>query len=141
MAIRLYATEDTENLPITVTEGKPYYVGARAYVEQLTDGAKITVIDKEGTTTAVVDDGFTPQLYTRKTSTGHIVYLINRSGTSSFSVDDGARGATGPRGFKGDTGDTGNGIASVTLNDDYTLTILFTESIRNIYVNSTNSVN
>lgn len=37
--------------------GSPYYVGARAYVTQNDNGATITVIDKEGTTTATVYNG------------------------------------------------------------------------------------
>lgn len=37
--------------------GNPYYVGARAYVTQTEDGAVVTVIDKEGITTATVSNG------------------------------------------------------------------------------------
>lgn len=35
----------------------PYYVGARAFVEQTEDGAVITIIDKDGETTATVRNG------------------------------------------------------------------------------------
>ena len=66
-----------EEIILNVTENSPYVIGAVAYVEQLEDGAKITIIDKNGTTTAVVNDG--------------------------------------------------NGIQSVTLNEDYTLTIYYTD--------------
>ena len=39
----------------------------------------------------------------------------------------GLTGATGAQGQKGEKGDTGNGIANTVLNDDYTLTITFTD--------------
>ena len=39
----------------------------------------------------------------------------------------GQTGATGPQGEQGETGETGNGIESAVLNDDYTLTIHFTD--------------
>ena len=37
--------------------GNPYYVGARAYVTKEGNKATITIIDKDGTTTADVFDG------------------------------------------------------------------------------------
>ena len=39
----------------------------------------------------------------------------------------GEKGDTGAQGQKGEKGDTGNGIESTVLNDDYTLTITFTD--------------
>lgn len=39
----------------------------------------------------------------------------------------GATGAQGIQGIQGEQGETGNGIASTVLNDDYTLTIKFTD--------------
>lgn len=42
---------------LNTQNGNPYYVGARAYVEQNEDGATITIIDKEGETTATVNNG------------------------------------------------------------------------------------
>lgn len=39
----------------------------------------------------------------------------------------GETGATGAQGEQGETGETGNGIASTVLNDDFTLTIHFTD--------------
>ena len=104
MAINLNVSENQVQVPLRVSggglrrtispdDGSPYYVGARAYVEQTAGGAVITIIDKEGTTTATVLNG------------------IN--------------------------GEDGNGIASIVMNDDYTLTILMddgtsvtTDSIR-----------
>ena len=69
-----------EELILNVSENSPYVIGARAYVTQTENGAVITIIDKEGTTTATVLNG----------------------------VD-------------------GRSISSITLNDDYTLTILYTD--------------
>lgn len=104
MAINLNVSENQTRVPLRVSggglsrtispdDGNPYYVGARAYVTQTENGAVITIIDKEGTTTATVLNG------------------IN--------------------------GEDGNGIASITMNADYTLTILMddgtsvtTDSIR-----------
>ncbi len=43
------------------------------------------------------------------------------------NTDFPARGETGLQGKQGETGATGNGIASTILNDDYTLTIQFTD--------------
>lgn len=40
-----------------VERTNPYYVGARAYVEQIEGGAVVTVIDKDGTTTATIYNG------------------------------------------------------------------------------------
>lgn len=88
MAINLNVSENQVQVPLRVSgvgstrtispdDGNPYYVGARAYVTQTESGAVITIIDKEGTTTATVLNGT-----------------------------------------------DGNGIASITVNDDNTLTIL-----------------
>lgn len=58
-----------DNIPLTVTENTqevtldiedtshPYYVGARAYVTQIPEGAIVTVIDKFGRTEATLLDG------------------------------------------------------------------------------------
>jgi hypothetical protein len=51
-------------------------------------------------------------------------------GETGAKGDTGAKGATGAQGAtgaKGDTGATGNGIESVVLNSNYTLTIKFTD--------------
>lgn len=71
---------NNEELILNVETTNPYVIGAVAKVEQLPNGALITIVDKNGTTTATVLNG----------------------------VD-------------------GTGIASATLNDDYTLTLLFTD--------------
>lgn len=69
-----------EAIVLNVSETSPYYVGAQAYVTQTQSGAIITIIDKDGTTTATVVNGT-----------------------------------------------NGRGIASATLNDDYTLTLIYTD--------------
>lgn len=71
---------NNEELILNVETTNPYVIGAVAKVEQLPNGALITIVDKNGTTTATVLNG----------------------------VD-------------------GTGIASATLNEDYTLTLLFTD--------------
>lgn len=48
-------------------------------------------------------------------------------GAQGEKGEKGDTGATGATGAKGDTGATGNGIASVIMNADYTLTITFTD--------------
>lgn len=48
---------NNEEIILHIEEGSPYPVGARAYVEQTEDGAVITIIDKDGTTTATVHNG------------------------------------------------------------------------------------
>ena len=70
----------SEELILNVETNSPYAIGAVAYVEQLDNGAKITIVDKNGTTTATVYDGA-----------------------------------------------DGKSISSIILNDDYTLTITFTD--------------
>lgn len=68
MAINLKISENIKSTPLSVQsnegiryantdDGNPYYVGARAYVTQTSNGAVITVIDKEGTTTATILNG------------------------------------------------------------------------------------
>lgn len=82
--IELNVLEDDAPLSVSVIDHDPYYVGAEAKVESVTNGIKVTCKDKSGTTSATVYDG-------------------------TDGID----------------GEDGNGIAGVTLNDDYTLTILF----------------
>lgn len=66
--IKLKVSSNSKNISLNIQNsnpyyslnaqnGNPYYVGARAYVEQNEDGATITIIDKEGETTATVNNG------------------------------------------------------------------------------------
>ena len=59
MAIKLKVSENQARVSLRANDGSPYYVGARAYVTQTAGGATITVIDKEGTTTADISNGYT----------------------------------------------------------------------------------
>lgn len=74
---------------------------------------------KDGTTPTIGDNG---NWYLGSTDTGK-----PSRGARGDKGDKGDTGETGEQGEKGDTGDTGNGIASVVLNADYTLTIDFTD--------------
>ena len=68
MATNLNISENQERVALNVRSGgllrtispdngSPYYVGARAYVTQTAGGATVTVIDKDGTTTATIANG------------------------------------------------------------------------------------
>lgn len=112
--ISLNVTDNSQTIALDVSSGDPFYVGAIAKVEAVAGGVKVTCIDKNGTTTATVYNG-----------------VDGRDGS------DGQDGRDGIDGADGRDGADGNGIASVTMNADYTLTILFddgtsvtTDSIR-----------
>ena len=62
-------------------------------------------------------DGFSPTLVVTTITGGHRITITDKNGSQTVDVLDGE---------KGDTGATGNGIASVVLNQDYTLTINYT---------------
>lgn len=49
--------DNTTQTTPTVERTNPYYVGARAYVEEIEGGAVVTVIDKDGATTATIYNG------------------------------------------------------------------------------------
>lgn len=104
--IHVTVSDNNVSAPLTVSggtslrsvntdSGSPYYVGARAYVTQTENGATITVIDREGTTTATVLNG-----------------------------TNGVDGRDGVDGQDGTDGVDGVGITSITQNLDGTLTIL-----------------
>ena len=127
--IRLAVNGIGEIASLSSDNANPYYVGARAYVTQTADGATITVIDKEGTTTATVLNGADGLV--GRDGVGIESITQNEDGALSINLDDGTSYVTEP--LKGDTGDrgatgaTGNGIASAVLNSDYTLTLTFTD--------------
>lgn len=132
MAIKLNISENQASQAITLDDASPYYVGARAYVTQNENGATITVIDKDGTTTATVlngadgIDGYTP-----------IKGVDYFDGTDGADGQDGYTpikgvdyfdGEDGQDGEDGEDGEDGVGIASITktatvgLADTYTIT-------------------
>lgn len=62
-------------------------------------------------------DGFSPVVTVTDITGGHRISIQDKTKTNTFDVMDGVNGGTGA---------TGNGISSVVLNSDYTLTINFT---------------
>lgn len=72
-------------------------------------------------------DGVSPVIEVEEIDGGHRVTVLDADGEHTVDVMD---GVVGPRGIQGETGpagETGNGIAFVTLNPDYTLTITLTD--------------
>ena len=58
-----------------------------------------------------------------QTPTGAIVTAIDKDGTTTAVIANGEKGDTGATGA---TGETGNGIESISMNSDYTMTIEYT---------------
>lgn len=85
------------------------------------NGIASTVLNDDYTLTFTFTDGTT---YTTPTP---IRGAIGPTGAQGVQGPTGETGATGAQGEQGETGETGNGIASAVLNDDYTLTIHFTD--------------
>ena len=115
---------------ITPDNGSPYYVGARAYVTQNEDGATVTVIDKDGTTTANIYDGTDgtdgigiADISQTSTSGNVDTYTITYSNgdATTFNVTNGIDGQDGTDGVDGfsptatvtKSGDT----ATITITD------------------------
>ena len=112
MATNLTISENQERVPLSVgtrtvlrsvtpDDGSPYYVGARAYVTQNEDGATVTVIDKEGTTTADIfngqdgadgQDGFSPTATVTKSGDTATITITDKDGTTTAEVYDGSSG-------------------------------------------------
>lgn len=119
MATKLNVSENQEKIPLTVStkgglrtitpdDGSPYYVGARAYVTQNVDGATVTVIDKDGTTTANIyngqdgadgqdgqdgadgADGFSPIATVSKVGDTATITITDKNGTTTAEVYDGS---------------------------------------------------
>lgn len=132
--------------------GNSVYIHAispSARVDQLDDGIEVTVIDKDGKTSARVYNGKGEKgdrgsrgeqgvgISTIHLNSDYTLTLVLTDGTriTTGSVrgdvgPEGPKGDTGPKGIqgdKGDKGDTGVGIAKARLNDDYTLTLIFTD--------------
>ena len=85
------------------------------------NGIASTVLNDDYTLTITFTDGTS---YTTPTSIRGEIGLTGPEGPRGLT---GETGATGAQGQKGEKGDTGNGIANTVLNDDYTLTITFTD--------------
>ena len=93
--------------------------------KQEVDGHSITIKTATGEETISLtdgEDGVSPSVSIYETISGqHTVSITDKDGTKTFNVLDGEKGD------KGDIGLTGNGISSAVLNQDYTLTITFTD--------------
>ena len=127
--LSLSATTRSSSRSVGVEGGSPYYVGARAYVTQTDNGAIVTVVDKDGTTTATILNG-EDGVVGRDGADGVGITSItqNLDGTLTILLDDGSSYNTEPlKGEDGTDGEDGVGIASVVLNADYTLTLIFTD--------------
>lgn len=88
-------------------------VSPTANVEQLSDGARITITDKSGTTTARVyngtdgvdgadgkdgEDGYSPYARVDQGVGSAIITVRDKNGTTTATVYDGAQGPQGPQG-------------------------------------------
>ena len=85
------------------------------------NGIANTVLNDDYTLTITFTDGTS---YTTPTPIRGEIGLTGPEGPRGLT---GETGATGAQGQQGEKGDTGNGIANTVLNDDYTLTITFTD--------------
>lgn len=85
------------------------------------NGIASTVLNADYTLTITFTDGTS---YTTPTPIRGEIGLTGPEGPRGMT---GETGATGAQGQQGEKGDTGNGIANALLNDDYTLTITFTD--------------
>lgn len=146
--IHIGISDNTVNVPLSVgsrsllrtvepDDGSPYYVGARAYVTQTASGATITIIDKDGTTTATVDNGADGQdgadgngiadISLTSTSGNVDTYTITYTDgtTDTFDVTNGVDGQDGHDGADGQDGADGfSPTATVSkVGDTATITI------------------
>ena len=88
------------------------------------NGIASTVLNEDYTLTITFTDGTS---YTTPTPIRGEIGLTGPEGPRGLT---GETGATGAQGQQGEKGDTGNGIANTILNDDYTLTITFTDGTK-----------
>ena len=98
-------------------EGKQ---GAQGEQGETGNGIASAVLNDDYTLTITFTDGTS---YTTPSLRGQ----IGPTGATGEQGEKGNTGDTGAQGPQGETGATGNGIASTVLNDDYTLTINFTD--------------
>lgn len=103
------------------SEKKAYIDTGSPTLGETGNGIASTVLNDDYTLTFVFTDG---TIYTTPTP---IRGAIGPTGAQGAQGPTGKTGATGAQGEQGETGETGNGIASTVLNDDYTLTIHFTD--------------
>ena len=133
MATNLNISENQERVPLSVgnrgvlrtitpDNGSPYYVGARAHVTQTAGGAIVTVIDKDGTTTATISngtdgtDGIGITDISLTSTAGNVdTYTItyDNGDTDTFTVTNGIDGYS-PSASVSKVGDT----ATITITDE-----------------------
>ena len=95
-------------------------------VTDIPGGHRVTIEDIGSTQSFDVmdgEDGVSPTIEISSITGGHRLTITDATGTKTVDVMDGEKG---DKGDTGATGATGNGIASITLNNDYTLTITYT---------------
>lgn len=89
---------------VDYTDGKDGEDGISpaASIERITNGAVITIVDKNGTTSATIndgqngkdgDDGFSPVANIQRVEGGAVITIVDKSGESSAMINDGQGGS------------------------------------------------
>lgn len=137
--ISLNVTDNSQVISVGVESADPYYVGAEAKVESVSNGAKITCKDKTGTTTATIyngadgqdgtdgNDGFSPTIEVTSLIGGHQVAITDVEGTQTFNVMDGQKGEDGADGQDGSDGEDGFSPSASVSKSGHIATITITD--------------
>lgn len=102
-------------------------ISPRAYVEQITGGARVVIEDSETTTTADImngvdgadgTDGFSPIATVTPTSSGATISITDAQGTTTANISNGTDGTDGTDGFSPIATVTQNtGSATISIQD------------------------